>query len=215
MARPSPLILFVSVACAVLLAWFVWSAVVAHTGEQPAFTVIERAEGYEIRSYPAYLVAQVSMKAEWSAAIDEGSHILADYLHGNNIEQKSIATTTSVGIELEPESEHIALTAPVLSQEKNGAFLVSFILPAEYTSATIPRPNNPEIRIVEVPATTFAVLSVKGNLTSQRAQQEEESFRELLMRDKRVILSASRVAQYSPSWTPSFLRRSEILIPVR
>ena len=118
------------------------------------------------------------------------------------------------GVDPGPESEVIAKNTPVLMQEKDNNYLVSALLPMVYTSVTLPRPNNPEIRIVNVPPRTVAVRTFRGWVNQRRVKGQETLLRELLARDKRVIVSAATVAQYSPSWTPPFLRRNEILIPV-
>lgn len=211
----SPLVIVLSAAWLVFLAWIAWGYFAVRGVEQPPFTVLERADGYEVREYPAYIAAQVSVKKGWSDALNTGFEILADFIFGNNVTQESIAMTRPVGIEAEPENELIATSVPVLTQERGDAFLVSFIMPSKYTSETLPRPNNPEIRIVEVPESVVAVRSVSGRMDHDRALREEAALRELLRRDKRVTLSTARVAQYNPPWTPPFLRLNEVLIPVR
>jgi hypothetical protein len=215
MRRKSPLVLFLAVVWALFLLWVVGGYVAIQSIQRPSYAVLARMDGYEVREYPAYLAAQVSVKKGWSDALSEGFAVLSDYITGNNISQESFAAARSVGIEVEPESERIAVTAPVITQEKNSVFLVSFILPPTYTSATLPRPNDPEIRIVEVPSAVVAVRMFGGRVDHDRAATEEQSLRELLARDKRVTVSATRLVQYYQPWTPSFLQRNEVLIPIR
>jgi hypothetical protein len=207
--------MLVAVLGVVFLAWMVWGYVAVRGIEQPAYAVLEQNVGYEVREYPAYLMAQVSMKGSWTSALTGGSDMLAEYIRGDNIDQKSIVNSAPVGIESELAGERIAMTAPMLAEEKNGAFLVSLIMPASYTSATLPRPNNPEIRIVEQPSAVVAVREFGGRADVSRAEAEESALRELLARDKRVTVSASRVAQYNPPWIPPFMLRNEVMIAVR
>ena len=62
---------------------------------------------------------------------------------------------------------------------------------------------------------TVAVLTFSGIAGQDNASRSEDTLRELLARDKVVILGSAIVAQYHPSWAPPFLRRNEIIIPVR
>lgn len=211
----SPSVIVLILTWLLFVAWVAWGYLATRGVQEPPFTVLERADGYEVREYSAYVVAQVSRTGGWSDALNGGFAILFDYISGNNISQESIAMTRPVGIEAEPDSERIAMTAPVLTQEKGDAFLVSFIMPVSYSFDTLPRPNNPEVRIVQVPTSVVAVRVFSGRMNSNRVVLEEEILRELLARDKRVTVSASRIAQYNPPWTPPFMRRNEVQIPIR
>ena len=213
--RHSAWVIVLTSAWLLFLVWVAWGALSVRGIEQPAYTLLSREEGYEVREYPAYLMAQVSLSGTWSDALERGFETLGDYIAGNNVSQHAIAMTRPVGIEEEPESAVIAVLAPVVTQEKGDAFLVSFMMPASYSAATLPRPNNPAIRIVEVPESVVAVRAFSGTLNAERADLEEKLLRELLARDKRVTVSAARVAQYHPPWTPPFMRHNEVMIPIR
>jgi len=215
MRRKSPFVVLLTVVWVLFLAWVAWGFVAVRTIDQPPYAVLLQADGYEVREYPAHVAAQVSLKSGWQESLDEGLRVLAAYMHGDNISQKSIADAQSVGIESEPDSELIALTAPVVTQEKNDAYLISLVMPASFTSLTLPRPNNPVVRIVDVPSAVVAVRSFSGRVDKERAGREEQILRELLGRDKRVTVSAARLVQFNPPWSPPFLRRSEVLIPIR
>ncbi len=196
-------------------AWVAGGSIAAWSMNEPDYRSVRPMDGYTLREYPVLLAAQVSIRGSREVAMREGTTILSQYIHGDNTRQEAIAIAAPAGVEPGPESQRIALTAPVTLQEKNGAFLVSYLLPSSYTIVTLPRPNNPEIRIVQIPSVTVAARTWYGSNDLDRQKAEEQRLRELLARDKRVILSAARVAQYSPAWAPWFMQRNEILLSTR
>ncbi|WP_261868726.1 heme-binding protein [Psychrobacter sp. JCM 18901] len=43
-------------------------------------------------------------------------------------------------------------------QQDNGKWRVQFTMPSKYTMQTLPKPNNPNVEIIEVPAQTYGVI---------------------------------------------------------
>jgi hypothetical protein len=181
--------------------------------DEPDYTISARHNEYEVREYGPALYAQVSVSGSWTEAMARGYSLLWAYLGGDNITAESVAEKRPIG--LEPQSENIADAAPVLQQEKAGVWLVSFVLPSDKTLVNLPRPNDPRVRIVQTPARTAAVLKFSGRMTKEDAAQGEARLRELLAADKAVILGPAMTAQYHLPWTPPFLRRNEVIIPIR
>lgn len=192
-----------------LAGWLMVSSI-----ESPLSADREQRSGYEIREQQAYLTARVQVGGPWSQALDEGRRIIGAYLSGNNTTQSSIAMTLPVDIQ-EPEGETIALAAPVVHEEKNGQWLVSFILPSKYTTDTVPRPNDPRIRLMTVPAQRVAVLSFNGWADRTDVSARQEVLGDLLKQDKEIIISPFRVVQYGTFWAPPFVRRNEIIVTIR
>jgi len=52
--------------------------------EKPMFELIEKRDGYQIRSYAACVVAQVSVPLDAEEAMSKGFRPLANYIFGNN-----------------------------------------------------------------------------------------------------------------------------------
>ncbi len=192
-----------------LAGWFVVRSI-----ESPPFVQNEHRSGYEIRDQEAYLMARVQIAGPWAEALDQGRRIIEDYLSGNNTTQSSIAMTLPVDIQ-EPEGETIALAAPLVQEQKNGQWLVSFILPSKYTTDTLPRPNDPRIRLVNIPAQRIAVAVFGGWADHRRVEAEQEELGQLLSQDKEIIISPFRVVQYGIPWAPPFVQRNEIIVTIR
>ncbi len=203
--------------------WMVVGLVSVAGIETPEYEVVSRHEGYEIREYEPYIAAEVTMEGDFRRAMNGGFRTLADYIFGNNAkagagdttDSESIAMTAPV-IEREAPSENIAMTAPVTEQQtKSGARVVSFIMPSEYTMETIPKPNNPDVTLVEMPAQRFAAHRFSGRVPLKKADTKKQFLLDALTRDGVATEGAPMLAQYNPPWTPPFMRRNEVLILVK
>jgi len=194
----------------------------------PEYTVVEKRDGYEVREYAPRLVAEVTVTGSRDEALNAGFRKLADFIFGNNTASvpgapegsapgasSKIAMTAPV-LERSEKGAQIAMTAPVLEKAPGaGAHVVSFVMPAEYTLATLPKPRNAEIRIVEVPATRYAVLSFSGRAREPKTDEMKARLAQLTGRDGLVTQGEPLLAQYDPPWTPPFMRKNEVWLEVR
>ena len=197
----------------VLLLWALGSYLVVRSIEKPAYTVIEMRDGYEIREYQNYLVAETIVSGDRQEALSAGFRIIADYIFGNNISKSSIAMTAPV---LESQtSEKISMTTPVLSTD-NGTSerVIAFVLPSEYTLETLPLPNNPAVTIREVPAHKVAAISFTWYATSSRIDHKKAELLALLAKDEVATIGEVMVAQYNPPLSMPLMLKNEIIVPI-
>jgi len=192
--------------------WTAGSYLAIRNIEEPAYTVLETRNGYEIREYAPYIVAETEVTGKYSEVLPRGFGVIADYIFGNNTSNTSISMTVPV---LENTSEKIAMTVPVINTtETSQARTVSFVLPSKYTLETLPTPNNPRVRITEVPARTVAVLGFTWYTTEKRVGQKQLLLEELLLVDGLTKQGVVQVAQYNPPLSMPLMRRNEIIIPI-
>lgn len=184
--------------------WTLWGWLAVNGIERPAYQVLERRDGYEVRQYSAYTVAQVLVSGPYGTAIANGSRVLAGYIRGGNATQASVA-----------RSQFIALTAPVIEESREDAWLVSLVLPSRFTADTVPRPTDPRVRLVQVPAQKAAVLAFSGWVDQAAAAEKERGLAALLARDKEIVLGPARLVQYHAPWAPPFLDRNELAVTIR
>ena len=183
------------------------------TVPEPAHTVVSRIDGYEVRDYPGYLVAETTVSGPWKDALNEGFRRLFSYISGNNEGSAKVAMTAPV---LSREPETIAMTAPVLQDPGTGdGQVVSFIAPASYTMETIPVPKDSRVRIRQVPPFTAAVLRYGGWTDPETIERKTVELRSLLARDGRIPIPPFLSAQYNPPWTIPPFRRNEIIVRIR
>lgn len=139
--------------------------------EQPDYDVVATDGAIEQRTYAPMMIAEVTVSGEREEAISEGFRLLADYIFGNNTAQQDIAMTAPVQQEA---SQQIAMTAPVQQQADGNQWNVNFIMPSEYTMQTLPRPNNDQVNIREVPAKSFIVIRFAGTTSSDNVREHEK-----------------------------------------
>jgi hypothetical protein len=162
------------------------SAVHAAGGiETPTYEVVasEPAQGapgetIELRRYEPMIVAEVTVTADSrDAASSKGFRPLADFIFGANDPGTSLAMTAPVTTAPAEgdEGERIDMTAPVSSAPagEGGRYTVRFMMPSEYTMATLPAPLDPDVRINEVPARTLVALRFVGERSAERVAAAE------------------------------------------
>ncbi len=199
-----------------LIVWTVGSYLVVWSIEEPAYTVLEVREGYEIREYAPYIMAATTVTGSYDQATNQGFRIIADYIFGNNTKRESIAMTTPVLESPQPDlSEKIAMTVPVLETTSgNATRTIAFVLPSKYTIATLPKPNNSAVILTEVPARTVAALRYTWYPTETRTAAKKDLLINYLVRDQKIIAGLIETARYNPPITMPLTLRNEILIPI-
>ncbi|MEO7105897.1 MAG: heme-binding protein [Rhodoferax sp.] len=201
--------------------------------EEPKFEVVIKdvtPEGtFELRQYAPYIVAETWVDGDMDAASSKGFRVIADYIFGNNQLAGSasgekaaakIAMTAPVTVEpLTAQSEKIAMTAPVtiepsMGMSGTGKWRVHFVMPSEYTLASLPTPNNSAVHLREVPTTTLAVVTYSGFNTQHRIQQETENLTRWMQIKKLKAKGGALLARYDPPWTLPIWRRNEVQFEV-
>ena len=197
----------------VLLSVFSLSGPVMSDVEQARYEVVQTEdEGFEIRDYAPSIAAEVEVMGERQDAISEGFRTIADFIFGNNKSSTDVAMTAPV---IEEQSQSIAMTAPVTQQGNGHSWKVRFIMPAQYTLATRPKPNNASVRIIELPARRFAVVEFSGVPDNDDLRQKEEQLMQWLQRHNLKSNGETVYAFYNPPWTLPFLRRNEVMVEVK
>jgi hypothetical protein len=179
--------------------------------EEPSFKVLAKDGSFELREYSPYVVARTRVEADFEDAGSIAFQRLFRYISGNNVAQHKIAMTAPV---TQSRGEKIAMTAPVSQVADGRAFLVAFTLPSTYTLATAPKPLDPTIQVSEVPAQLIACWRYSGRWTVANYRENESLLRERIKARGLITRGDPVLARYNPPFTPWFMRRNEVLIPV-
>lgn len=93
---------------------------------------------------------------------------------------------------------------------------MAFSMPSEYTMQNLPKPLDPDITLVEVPAKLFAVIRFSGSFDDleKRRSKAEELSKWLLTQPQYKKVGEPVFAGYDPPFTLPFLRRNEVLIEI-
>jgi hypothetical protein len=202
--------------------------------EQPPYEVVGRVGDAEIRRYAPQIAAEAVVEGPVETARNEGFRRVAGYIFGDNTAKASVAMTAPVVQGREAaggsqsiamtapvvqaragRSESIAMTAPVVQQPAGGeSWSIQFIMPSKYTLATLPQPNDPRVRLVEIPARTFAVVRFSGLGREDAVARHEKALDAALAGSSWRAVGEPVTWYYDPPWTVPFLRRNEVARPV-
>lgn len=182
--------------------------------EEPHYTVAGRVGAVEIRQYGTRIAAETTLDVDEASARSAGFRRVAGYIFGGNKGRVRIAMITPVA--QSAASETIAMTAPVSQlRDASGRWVIRFYMPAEYTMATLPTPNDDAVRLVEVPPETMGVLRFSGS-TSIKAVDDKRTDLLAMLRGSAWQPVGMPVAWfYDPPWTLPFLRRNEVAVTVQ
>jgi hypothetical protein len=196
---------------AVILIAGILSGPIMSNVEQARYTVVKSDGNIEIRKYPPMIVAETELPGERKEVISQGFRIIADYIFGNNISSSKVAMTAPV---MQGQNEKIAMTAPVIQQGDSNGWTVRFVMPSQYTLDSLPKPNNPAVKLVEVPGKRFSVIRFSGIASSGMLQQKEDELRAYLDQNHLIAIGKPTYAFFNPPWTLPFLRRNEAMIEI-
>jgi hypothetical protein len=189
------------------------------TAEELKYDVISKSGDIEVRTYQPYLSAVASMKGPYNEVQGDLFRLLAGYIFGKNTTDSTIAMTAPVQTnpESKDSSEQIAMTAPVLLEpDSGGIWKMAFSMPSEYTMQNLPKPLDPDITLVQVPAKLFAVIRFTGSFDDleKRRSKAEELSTWLATKTQYKKQSEPVFAGYDPPFTLPFLRRNEVMIEI-
>ena len=219
-----------SLAGAGLLAWTGWGAYLNRTTERVPYTEIGRAGDVEFREYPEAVLVRTRAESE-EAAFGR----LFEYIGGANRASEAVSMTAPVatngkrtpggasdeagsgakGASGEAAvSEEVSMTAPVRTDRDGEGVRMGFVLPAEYTPETAPRPTDPRVELVIRPSRTIAVLGFSGSARDRKAKEIESKLLETLAEEGIEAIDEPTLLQYNDPYTPPFMRRNEVAVEV-
>jgi DNA gyrase inhibitor GyrI len=167
--------------------------------EEPEFALVRADADFELRDYPALVVAEVSNSGSRERASGASFRRLAAYI---------FAQDRPAG------GDKIAMTAPVLQDETQpGEWRMRFVMPGKYTLETLP-PAPADITLTQMPARRMAAIRFSGNGGASDMALMEARLRDWMMAQGLMPAGAAEFAFYDAPMVPGPLRRNEVLIPV-
>jgi hypothetical protein len=167
--------------------------------EEPKYDLIRSFDSFETRLYHNTIQARIAAKDNHSNNLSNGFRIIAGYIFGGNNSGKKIA-----------------MTAPVHMWSDQGMMKMAFTMPSEHDLSDLPVPNNSSIEIVEVIGRLTAVMKFSGFTGQKKIDKLSNHLLKLISLNKLEATSSHVLAVYDNPWTTlPFLRRNEILIPIK
>jgi hypothetical protein len=180
--------------------------------EEPKFRSVLKDGDFEVRDYPALVVAETTVSGGQKEAASAGFRRLAGYIFGGNHGKQKIAMTAPVA--QQPTGEKVAMTAPVAQTMSGGQWVVRFTMPAGSSLATLPAPNDADVKLSETPPARFAVVRFSGLARPDDVATQTAVLSRWIAGRQLKTTGPATLAQYNPPWTLWFLRRNEVMIPV-
>jgi len=185
--------------------------------EEPSFVVVEETAEYEIRRYEPYLAAEVDVRGSFDTAGNQAFRTLAGYIFGDNQPAEKMRMTAPVESHRANTGIAMNMTAPVTSTEVTGdaeTYTYAFVMERRFTQETLPRPLDPDIRIVMRPARFVAARRYSGRWTQDNYHKHEAALLDALAADGVTAVEPPVLARYDAPFKPFFLRRNEVLVDV-
>jgi hypothetical protein len=187
-------------------------ATTAMATEEATYTVIKTDDIFELREYAPQVLAEIIVDGDLEGAGNKAFRPLFRYISGDNKSRGKIAMTAPVS--QEHAGEKISMTAPVSQQSVQGKWAVSFMMPASYTMESLPTPDDPNIKLRQVPARRVAAVRYSGFWSEKKFLRYKLELENWITANNLKIIGDPVWARYNPPFTPWFLRRNEILIPI-
>ncbi len=183
--------------------------------DEPAYQASLQEGAFEVRDYPALVVAEITLGGDRSSAGNGGFRALFSYITGGNRRRQSIAMTAPVVQAPSPSGgEKIAMTVPVTQTEAAGGWTVRFVMPGGSTLESLPIPDDDRVHLVAVPASRIAVVRFSGLAREQQVEAETGGLKAYIASHQLRPLGPPSLARYNPPWALWFMRRNEVWIPV-
>ena len=188
--------------------------------EEPKFTLLKKSEAFELRKYEPKIIAEVEIDGNIKQASNNGFRLIADYIFGNNTapsgNTEKISMTAPVTMESQARSEKISMTAPVTMEkqksENTEKWLMHFVMPSQYSIETLPKPNNPDVKVRQIPEMNYAVIRFSGFTGSEKVQEKTNLLLDWMKQNDLTPKGQPELARYNSPIALPFLRRNEVMI---
>lgn len=160
--------------------------------EEQKFDLIRVIPGtkVEIRWYHECSVAEVLVKADYQNAGNIGFRPLVTYISRSNI----------------------AMTAPVIQQPFNDAWVVAFVMPAGMGIEDLPIPSDSKVVLRQIPEHLAAAITFSGVTNETRVKKMESELRTALRNENLATTGEIQIARFDPPWKPGFMRKNEVIL---
>ncbi|RIA55154.1 SOUL family heme-binding protein [Dichotomicrobium thermohalophilum] len=184
--------------------------IVTQNIETPDYESVVQDGSFEIRDYPEMIVAEVRRTGTRDKAVREAFEPLADYIFARERGGDSISMTAPVTQE---PTDKIAMTAPVTQTQREGEWVVRFIMPAKYSMDELPAPGS-DVTLERIPPERRAAIRFSGSWDTELFSRKTEELRKWLAERGVEPTGPPTYAYYNDPFTPGFLRRNEVLFDI-
>ena len=122
--------------------------------ETPKYTVLKSYGDFELRQYGSMILAQTVMESDsYENTSKKGFRTVASYIFGGNDENKKIAMTAPVIMEMGDETK------------------MSFVMPKEHSMESLPEPSSKDVELLKVSPKKYAVVTFPGYANNKKIEK--------------------------------------------
>ena len=168
--------------------------------ESLSFERTDQLGEVEVRIYERHLLASVDVNGSFKDAGNAAFRPLFRYISGRNA-----------------DGREIAMTAPVIqraSRKDDADWTVSFVMPASLLNTGAPNPTARQVKIVEKAEQLIAALPYSGSWRTSLFEENKEKLIQRLAQSEYSVCGEVMWARHNAPFTPWFLKKNEVLIPV-
>lgn len=164
--------------------------------EMPTYRVIKKYGDMEIREYPTMIIAQTQLsQSSQDQRMSNGFRTIAGYIFGGN-----------------ERNQKIAMTAPVVMKMGDTASMY-FMMPKQYKTTELPKPNSNKVEIVEEQARVLAVIRYSGFSSEKKIEKYRKKLTAIISENHLNVIGPYMYMGYNAPWDV-INRRNEVAIEV-
>ena len=168
---------------------------------EPDFEVVAKGDGYELRRYEPFNVAQTGVDGDFDSATENAFERLVDYIQRGN-----------------RGNRNLPMMAPVnqfrAEDDASTSWWVQFVMPTEYPLSYLPAPADERGLLQTMPERLVAALRYRAGWSEERYREHEAALLQALEDDGLRVIGAPVFARYNAPFVPGFLCRNEVLVEV-
>lgn len=165
--------------------------------ENQKYRLVHQEAKFEIRFYPAATFAKIySQGTNYKSVASSGFNKLAGYIFGGNDQNKSIA-----------------MTAPVRMEIGDKGSTMSFVMPEKYQESDLPKPKDSGVHIVKSSPQYVAVIRFGGYADDEKIKEKRDELLDLIQKKGINVMGEYSFLGYNAPFQ-FWGRKNEVVIPV-
>ena len=188
---------FLSVTIVLLILSQFFMAYQSNKIETPKYTVIKTYDDFELRQYGSMILAQTVMKSNsYENTSSQGFRTVASYIFGGNEENKKIAMTAPVIMEMGEDTK------------------MSFVMPKEHSMESLPEPSSDDVKILKVSPKKYAVITFPGYANSKKINKYAKKLLSSINSEGLEVVGNVKFMGYNAPWQ-LIGRKNEIAVGIK
>ena len=188
---------FLSITIVLLILSQFFMAYQSNKIETPKYTVLKSYDDFELRQYGSMILAQTVMQsASYENTSSQGFRTVASYIFGGNDENKKIAMTAPVIMEMGDDTK------------------MSFVMPKEHSMESLPEPSSEEVKILKVSPKKYAVITFPGYANNKKIDKYAKKLLRSIKSEGLETVGNVKFMGYNAPWQV-IGRKNEIAVEVK